>query len=188
MSAPTLGYRQQVKLTVYGDFNCPYSALASCRVDELLRRGLAEVEWRAVEHEPELPDEGVQTDDERRKKLEDELVEIRGLRRPDEGFAPQIPEVYPNTRQASCVHSTYQDEAAHYYRREAFEAVWKRGRNISDPAVLGEAGVGQREPLSDGWQREWEDIERKAVPLIVSEDGSIARGTEALALLSDLLG
>ncbi len=38
-------------LTVYGDFNCPYSYLASQRVDALARSGRAEVEWRAVEHD-----------------------------------------------------------------------------------------------------------------------------------------
>ena len=37
-------------LIVYGDFNCPYSYLASQRVDELARLGQAGVEWRAVEH------------------------------------------------------------------------------------------------------------------------------------------
>jgi len=41
-------------LIVYGDFNCPYSYLASQRVDELARLGQAEVEWRAVEHDPAL--------------------------------------------------------------------------------------------------------------------------------------
>jgi hypothetical protein len=41
-------------LIVYGDFNCPFSYLASQRVDELARLGQAEVEWRAVEHDPAL--------------------------------------------------------------------------------------------------------------------------------------
>jgi predicted DsbA family dithiol-disulfide isomerase len=177
-----------VKLIVYADFNCPYSALASCRVDELVRNGTAEVDWRAVEHEPEIPPDGRPMDGDFRKKIEAELDEIAELRRPDEAFKPVLPEIYPNTRETSRVFSTWQGDAADYYRREAFEAVWGRGRNISDAAVLGETGVGLREPLSDAWQREWEEIERRAVPLIVEEDGSIARGKEALALLDRLLG
>jgi hypothetical protein len=141
-----------------------------------------------VEHEPELPEEGSPVDDERRTKLEKELEEIRSLRRPDESFAPQIPDVYPNTRETSRIFSTWEGDAAHYYRREAFEAVWTRRRNISDPAVLGEAGPGQREPRSDAWQREWEDIERRVVPLIVTAEGEMSRGTDALAYLGELLG
>jgi 2-hydroxychromene-2-carboxylate isomerase len=37
-----------MKLTVYGSFNCPYSFLASLRVERLSRLGVADVEWRAI--------------------------------------------------------------------------------------------------------------------------------------------
>ena len=43
-----------MKLTVYGDFNCPYSYLASQRADQLIRGGMAQVDWRAVEHDRRL--------------------------------------------------------------------------------------------------------------------------------------
>jgi len=36
---------------VYGDFNCPYSYLASQRADLLSRAGALMVDWRAVEHD-----------------------------------------------------------------------------------------------------------------------------------------
>ena len=39
-----------IDLVVYGDFNCPFSALASARVEYLERHGFAAVDWRAVEH------------------------------------------------------------------------------------------------------------------------------------------
>ena len=39
-----------MKLTVYGSFNCPYSFLASLRVERLCGLGVADVEWRAVVH------------------------------------------------------------------------------------------------------------------------------------------
>ena len=40
---------------VYGDFNCPYSYLASTRVNALVHAGLGDVEFRAVEHRQWLP-------------------------------------------------------------------------------------------------------------------------------------
>jgi predicted DsbA family dithiol-disulfide isomerase len=169
-------------IVVYGDFNCPYSALASRRVDELLRAGSVEIEWRAVEHEPEIPAEGRPVD---RDKIQAEFDEIAELLRPGEDFAPVMPEVYPNTHDASQVFSTWEDEAAHFYRRQAFEAVWNERRNISDVSVLGEAGVGQREPRADVWQREWEDIPQRVVPLVVVDD-EIVRGKDALARLTEL--
>jgi hypothetical protein len=39
------------KVIVYGDFNCPYSYLASQRAEGLIRGGLARIDWRAVEHD-----------------------------------------------------------------------------------------------------------------------------------------
>ncbi len=36
---------------VYGDFNCPYSYLASQRADLIACGGVAAVDWRAVEHD-----------------------------------------------------------------------------------------------------------------------------------------
>jgi hypothetical protein len=44
-----------MRLVVYGSFNCPYSLLASRRVDRLIDLGIADVEWRAVVHDPDIP-------------------------------------------------------------------------------------------------------------------------------------
>ena len=43
------------RLTIYGDFNCPFSALASVRADVLIAAGGYEVEWRAVQHDTAIP-------------------------------------------------------------------------------------------------------------------------------------
>lgn len=43
-----------MRMIIYGDFNCPYSYLASQRIDTLARLG-HQVRWRAVEHDPRLP-------------------------------------------------------------------------------------------------------------------------------------
>ena len=41
-------------LVIYGDFNCPFSALASDRAARLEQTGTATVDWRAVEHAPDI--------------------------------------------------------------------------------------------------------------------------------------
>src|SRR5207249_4083290 len=50
-----------MKVIIYGDFNCPYSYLASQRADLLSRAG-AGVDWRAVEHNRGLPVTGSRSD------------------------------------------------------------------------------------------------------------------------------
>src|SRR5438309_11493539 len=52
------GREAAVKLVIYGDFNCPFSALASDRAARLEATGRVVVEWRAVEHDPSIPAEG----------------------------------------------------------------------------------------------------------------------------------
>lgn len=70
---------QPVELIVYGDFNCPFSALASARVSRLERIGAVRVDWRAVEHAPNLPPAGIEVAGELASELQRELEQIRGL-------------------------------------------------------------------------------------------------------------
>ena len=58
------GNARQVVMTVivYGDFNCPYSYLASQRADELNRTATEMVGWRAVEHDRGLALTGTPSD------------------------------------------------------------------------------------------------------------------------------
>ena len=46
------------RLTIYGDFNCPFSALASARADVLLAAGGYEIDWRAIQHDTTIPAAG----------------------------------------------------------------------------------------------------------------------------------
>ncbi len=68
-----------VRLTIYGDFNCPFSARASARAAYLEARSLAEIERRAVEHDLSIPPAGEPVDAEGREDFERELDEVRGL-------------------------------------------------------------------------------------------------------------
>ena len=52
---------------VYGEFNCSYGYLASQRVDLLKQLGKAELDWRAVEHDPRLPLTGSRAEADRER-------------------------------------------------------------------------------------------------------------------------
>jgi hypothetical protein len=43
------------RLMIYGDFNCPFSALASVRADRLLDAGAHEINWRVIQHDTSIP-------------------------------------------------------------------------------------------------------------------------------------
>ena len=174
-----------MKLVVYGDFNCPYSALASVRLDRLLRDGTAEVEWRSVQHDAAMPPRGSPVDDELRCELEREITEICGLMQGDEIVPLEIMETRPNTAEVSRVFSTLDGEEAHFRRRDFFDAVWAQGRNVSDSTILGELGGEGSIPKRDvEWQAEWSGGEPRVVPRLVLADGTVHGGVEALEQLA----
>jgi 2-hydroxychromene-2-carboxylate isomerase len=118
-------------LIVYGDFNCPYSYLASQRVDAVVRAGRAEVEWRAVEHDRRLALTGTRSgsDPERWRR---ELAEAAALAGPDEQAPGTVPALISNTGAAvaACAEAVtdgVQDEL----RRSLFTEIWVRRRHLS---------------------------------------------------------
>jgi hypothetical protein len=88
-----------MKVIVYGDFNCPYSYLASQRADRLIRGGMARVDWRAVEHDRELGLTGSPSEADR-CAWEKELAEVAVLALPGEDAPATPPPVVSNTRAA----------------------------------------------------------------------------------------
>ena len=85
-----------MKVIVYGDFNCPYSYLASQRADLLSRAGVA-VDWRAVEHDRGLPVTGSRSDSDR-AAWDRELAEVASLALPGEHVPAGPPVLISNTR------------------------------------------------------------------------------------------
>lgn len=165
-----------MKLIVYGDFNCPYSALASARVDALLASGSAEVEWRAVQHDASMPPEGLPVEGELLSELKREIDEIRTLLRQGETFDLEPPAVRPNTTDASRVYAAHADPDL---RRRLFAWAWDQGPqpDATDEDV----------DTAGRWQREWDATEKKMVPMLVLPDGYISRGLGALKRLADLI-
>ena len=123
-------------IVVYGDFNCPYSLLASIRLDALAKTG-ADVEWRAVEHAPNLPVIGRRLTDAGRAELDAELTDVRRLLRPGEDFPPATPNLVPKTEAAV---SAYAEAAGigvgDDIRRLLFDAYWTSHVDIGSPEVL----------------------------------------------------
>lgn len=127
------GREAAVAVIVYGDFNCPYSYLASQRVDLLKQLGSTEVDWRAVEHDPGLPLTGTRAETDR-ERWNAELAEVAALARPSEDVPSAPPAVISNTRAAVAAYGeAVSDGAQDQMRRSLFRAIWAEGRHISAP-------------------------------------------------------
>ena len=178
-----------MNLVLYGDFNCPYSCLASVRADALCAAGRAQIEWRAVEHDPSLPVPSRPVTGDVAEMFDRELDEINGLLRPGERFPIAPPPVQPNSRLAIEAYAGAPDGDADDLRRRLFAALWFEGRDIADPAVLAEL-VGDAALTPDrrsaDWQAQWAAFDRRLVPMLVLPDGYVSRGLGALERLADL--
>ncbi len=175
-------------LVVYGSFSCPYSYLASLRVDRLLAAGLAEVEWRAVVHDPDVPVEGCPVDGELADTLEAELEAVRRLLATGEPFPVSRPPVQPNTTAAVAGYCAASGHRRHSLRASLFEAYWVDGADIGDRAVLDRLGCaadGPNAPMR-AWQAEWSADERAVVPTLLLPGGTVWRGKEALSRLGEM--
>lgn len=117
---------------VYGDFNCPYSYLASQRADLLSRAGIA-VDWRAVEHDWRLPVTGTPSDIDR-AGWERELAEVASLALPGEQVPARPPALISNTKAAVAAYAeAVSDGVADELRGSLFRAIWAQGLNLSSP-------------------------------------------------------
>jgi 2-hydroxychromene-2-carboxylate isomerase len=115
---------------IYGDFNCPYSYLASQRADLLGRTGI-EVDWRAVEHDRSLPLTGSRAGGER-AAWDRELADIASLALPQEHVPAGPPVLISNTQAAvSAYAEAVSDGVAGELRRRVFAAIWAGGLHLS---------------------------------------------------------
>lgn len=116
---------------IYGDFNCPYSYLASQRADLLSRAGAAAVDWRAVEHDRGLPVTGSGPDIDRAARKR-ELAEVASLALPGEHVPAAPPALVSNTGAAVAAYAeAVSDGVAGELRRRLFRAIWVQERNVS---------------------------------------------------------
>lgn len=174
------------RLTVYGDFNCPFSALASARADMLLAAGTHELAWRAIQHDTAIPSGGEPVLGDIETELAAEVATILDLSAHDVRLHLVVPPVRSNTAMACAAFAAAGDDADEL-RRRMFAAVWTEGRNLGDPTELGRlVGVQRDTVMSRTWQDEFEALPRPITPTLILPDGYVSRGLGALARLAKL--
>lgn len=136
---------------IYGDFNCPYSYLASQRGDRLSKAGIA-VDWRAVEHDRRLPVTGSRTD-AGRAEWDRELTEVTSLALPGEQV-PVLPVMISNTEAALAAYAeAVGDGIGGELRRSLFRAIWVQGLHLSRPSEVRRLVTDLTWPREDVGQR-----------------------------------
>ncbi|MGH8911078.1 MAG: DsbA family protein [Acidimicrobiia bacterium] len=177
------------RLIIFGDFSCPFSALASHRAAALEANARAEIEWRGIQHLPDQPLAGVVVEAGLATKYEREVEQIRSLLMPTEDFPLKVPSVQPNTGLAIAAFAAAAPDDRALVRQRVFEAFWFEGADIGAPGVL--AGLGapppdQPPPAAAEWQAQWESFDKRMVPMLVMPDGYLSRGLGALSRLAAL--
>ncbi|MCB1246535.1 MAG: DsbA family protein [Acidimicrobiia bacterium] len=172
-------------LIVYGDFNCPYTRLASARMAVLEERGSASFDFRAVEHDPGIPERGEPVTGDIRDMFERELEQLTGLLRQGERNPLRLPSLRVNTRRATEAYASVDPAGRAGVREQIFRSYWEDDRDISDPAVLEALGVrGQASAPAWVWQEEWDGLPTM-VPLMILPDGHVSKGLGVLERLGD---
>jgi predicted DsbA family dithiol-disulfide isomerase len=182
---------------LYTDLNCPFCYATEERIAAL---GLEDaVEWRGVEHEPDLPVPMDTDDEEIAGELAGEVESVSG-RAPEVPIA--LPPGKPNTARAllAAASSTRTaPDGGRAFRLDVYRAYWRDGADISDAAVLG--AIARRHDGAGGdvesadrrrvaeWQIGWERAPLRGVPLLVRPDGQTLYGlkdsAEIAAFLAD---
>lgn len=163
-------------LVAFGDLNCPFCYVLE---ERLTTRTLeAQIEWRLVEHAPELPRTREDATEDEQRELAQEL-EALVTRAPDVEI--RRPSFRPRSGPAirTVIAASHIDpQAADRLRLALFRALWLEGRNIADETVLAElaSACGFREPLdaaayaaaAAGWTAQWRAAELNRIPCLIS--------------------
>ncbi len=177
---------EPLELVVYGDFNCPFSALASRRAAQLERAGIARITWCAVEHDPDIPDHGTPVEGALMADLDRELEQVRSLLVAGDGdVALRRPPVRANTRIATAVYASTEPSLRATRRAEIFRRYWS-----DQDDLLAEAGPGEitesGRATAAAWHDEWQVAGAPMVPVMRLPDGYVSRGLGALRRLAEL--
>jgi hypothetical protein len=174
-----------MRLTIYGDFNCPFSALASVRADRLRLSGAFEIDWRAVQHDVNIPAGGEPVEGEAREMLAREIRDITALTSGDDRIELRVPAVRPNTAAASAAFAAAEQD--HALRQRLYAALWSEGCDIGAAAELDRLGGTERDhDTAAAWQDEFDALPQPVTPSLILPDGYVSRGIGALARLAEM--
>lgn len=175
----------------FGDLNCPFCYVLEERLTT--RTVDAHVEWRLVEHAPELPGALEAATEEEQRELAQEL-EALVTRAPD--VVIHRPSFRPRSGpaiRAVIAASQIDTQAADQLRLVLFRALWLEGRNIADEAVIAQlaSACGLRAPLDGsahaaaaaGWTAQWRAAELNRIPCLISSTDAKLLGLSTTARL-----
>jgi predicted DsbA family dithiol-disulfide isomerase len=173
-----------MEVVLYTDLNCPFCYATEQRLEALDAQDL--VEWRGVEHEPDLPVPMDTADEELNAELADEVAQVRSR-------APEVEIAQPagkaNTAYAlefAAAAERTDPERGRRVRRAIYRAFWADGEDISSPDVL--AGIARDHGLDHvevqsedklrvtSWRLDWERSPLRGVPLLARSDGEVLYG------------
>ncbi len=172
-------------VTIYGDFACPLSFLASRWADRLVGLGV-DVEWRAVRDARPAGGRSrvvgmIATDGHPTSGCE---AATGWLER-----ALALPRAPIDTSMAVAAFAGRRGADAHELRRALFDAHWQQGCRLDDPAVLAELTGGSddaRPEVARRWLRAWQGFDQPALPLVLLRTGYVHRRAAAIQALGDL--
>lgn len=184
-------------VVIYGDFNCPFSALANDRANRLAALGRLNVDWCSVEHDTTIGPHDTPLTSAQAAAFRAELDQIADILTPDETVRFRVPSRRLNTRDLNRTYAAMPDAHRPALRTAIFDAYWVDDRDLTSDLVIAEivdAIAPSRRPdhVSDDeakrrvvtWQREWEELPRPIVPTMIIDHGYVSRGLGALARLA----
>lgn len=125
----------ELVITAWGDFTCPWSYLAWRRTELLAEDGVS-IDWRTVEHDPWHHLTPLDVTD-RYRALHAELPQVLAHLLPGEPLPHTLAGHVPFTGAATSAYAeAYAAEVARPVRRTLFESFWEHGIDLGDAKVL----------------------------------------------------
>jgi hypothetical protein len=197
-------------IVVYADFTCPDCYLAARRAD-LLAAGSVPIDFRAVEHRPDLPVSGFRLSAADQTAMIGRFHTLYGLLLPGEQLPWSLPPLIPKSEASvSAYAEAHGGPVDEDVRRLLFNLYWREGADIGNPNVLrtplagpilrsgstvdplrqfGYAVSIDRGPISTtayrrirAWRAEWQQLGSPSLPMLLV-GGATLHGIEALRRL-----
>jgi predicted DsbA family dithiol-disulfide isomerase len=169
---------------LYSDFNCTFCYAFGERIIAL---GFADrIEWRGVQHAPQLPTPMVHAGPTFASELAREVQFVQRLA-PEVSIA--LPRGKPNTAQAIAAVAAAMDQdrsKAHRLATSLYRVFWQHGTDISDPSAIQDLARGAGVPdltitphtaeRVTAWYGAWMDRGVGSVPDLIRQDGESITG------------